>query len=666
MKRARWIILAVMLGALCPLILGCAEQAAGPVYTKEGREYGKTKGAFRHRWWNYYERGISYGEGEFYTEAVADFETAIEQRYDDQRMARTYGMHFIDYFPHRELGIVCYRMGNLKAAREELELSIHQFPTAKARFYLDRVRKALIEEEGKKTTQPGLVLDPEKEEIWTREDPIIVKGVAEDEQYIAGISIRGIPVFMEGAEKKVFFSEALHLPQGDHEVSVEAKNLMGRMSFRRVLVHVDREGPIITLEKMESGPSGNVLTGSAYDRSGVAQVIIDGVPVLKAGGPEVFFEHVLPASRKEADLIARDGLGNETAVRFPVMSHSKARSLIRLAGLESAGVVLAGLSGSKDDRPPDIRLKGWTESQTVMLEKAYIEGQVMDEGTVAGLSINGTPVLRRKGQYVFFNYLAELKKGENEIVIEAKDEAGNQVRKTIAVKREIPKALQLQERLSLTVLPFEQNGTASETSFSFQDRLIDSLVNLNRFRVVERDKLDLILQEQKLSRTELIDKSTALRMGKLVAAQSIVTGSIVETRTGIEIVARLIDTETSEVLAAQDVYDEVKDLAALRVLAEGLAVKFHRDFPLVDGLILQKKGDAVFTDLGEDKIKVQRRLILYREEPLKHPVTGKMLGVDNVIVGRARVTQVMPEMSKAEVVAGKAEGVKPQDKVITE
>ena len=301
-----------------------------------------------------------------------------------------------------------------------------------------------------------------------------------------------------------------------------------------------------------------------------------------------------------------------------------------------------------------------------MLEKAYIEGQVMDEGTVAGLSINGTPVLRRKGQYVFFNYLAELKKGENEIVIEAKDEAGNQVRKTIAVKREIPKALQLQERLSLTVLPFEQNGTASETSFSFQDRLIDSLVNLNRFRVVERDKLDLILQEQKLSRTELIDKSTALRMGKLVAAQSIVTGSIVETRTGIEIVARLIDTETSEVLAAQDVYDEVKDLAALRVLAEGLAVKFHRDFPLVDGLILQKKGDAVFTDLGEDKIKVQRRLILYREEPLKHPVTGKMLGVDNVIVGRARVTQVMPEMSKAEVVAGKAEGVKPQDKVITE
>jgi len=665
MTRGRWTIVAILLGVLVTLMVGCAEQAAGPVYTREGREYGKTKGAFRNRWWNYYERGLSYAEGEFFLEAAGDFKTAIAQRYDDRRMARTYGMHFIDYFPHRELGIAYYRTGNLNAARDELDLSIRQFPTAKARFYLDRVRKSLIEEQGKKATPPGLALEPEEEERWTKEDPVIVKGVAEDEQYVAGISIKGIPVFMEGAEKIVSFREALELAQGDHEVKVVARNLVGKTTVRKVLIHVDREGPVITLEKMESGPAGITLSGSAYDRAGVAAVSIDGIPVLKGGGTEVLFEHVLPASRKEAGLVARDGLGNETAVAFPVLPPSTAGTLVRLASADSA-MVLAGLLGSKDTRPPEIRLKGWTESQKVMLEKAYIEGQVTDEGTVAGLSINGVPVLRRKGQYVFFNYLAELQKGENGIVIEARDEAGNQVKKAISVTREIPRALQLQERLSMTVLPFEQSGAALETSFSFQDRLMDTLVDLNRFRVVERDKLDLILQEQKLSRTELIDKGTALRMGKLVAAQSIVTGAIVETRTGIEIVARMIDTETSEILATQDVYDEAKDLAALRVLAEGLALKFHRDFPLVGGFILQRKDNAVFTDLGEDKIKLHRRLILYREEPLKHPVTGKMLGVDNVIIGHARVTQVMPEMSKAEVVAGKAESVTPQDKVITE
>ena len=184
--------------------------------------------------------------------------------------------------------------------------------------------------------------------------------------------------------------------------------------------------------------------------------------------------------------------------------------------------------------------------------------------------------------------------------------------------------------------------------------------------MVERDRLDLILQEQKLSRTELIDKSTALRLGRLTAAHSIMTGSIIETRTGIEIVGRMIDTETSEILATADVYDEVKDLPALRKLAEGMAIKFHREFPLLGGVVIQQKGKYIFTDLGQDKIKIQRRLLVYREEPIKHPVTGKILGADNEIVGRARVTQVMPEVSKAEIVSGETSSINRLDKVITE
>ena len=82
-------------------------------------------------------------------------------------------------------------------------------------------------------------------------------------------------------------------------------------------------------------------------------------------------------------------------------------------------------------------------------------------------------------------------------------------------------------------------------------------------------------------------------------------------------------------------------------------------------VVEQKKGD-IFTDLGENKIKLRRRLIVYREEPIKHPLTGKMLGADNEILGHARVTQVMPEMSKAELVDIRPKAVKPLDRVITE
>jgi hypothetical protein len=70
--------------------------------------------------------------------------------------------------------------------------------------------------------------------------------------------------------------------------------------------------------------------------------------------------------------------------------------------------------------------------------------------------------------------------------------------------------------------------------------------------------------------------------------------------------------------------------------------------------------------LGENDIKLRRRLIVYREEPVKNPLTGKMLGADNEILGHARVTQVMPKVSKAEVVDIGPKAIKPLDRVITE
>jgi hypothetical protein len=128
----------------------------------------------------------------------------------------------------------------------------------------------------------------------------------------------------------------------------------------------------------------------------------------------------------------------------------------------------------------------------------------------------------------------------------------------------------------------------------------------------------------------------------------------------------MIDTETSEILASKDVYGEEKDLPALRTLAEGMAIQFHRDFPLVSGLIIEHRGKDIFTDLGEEVIKIGRRLIVYRDEPMKHPVTGKVLGADNKILGRACITQVMSEMSKAELLECKPESVGHLDRVITQ
>lgn len=668
MRSLMQLVKIMLLFAVCPILFSCAQTQPAPVYRKDGREYGKTEGAFfRHRWWNFYERGLSYAEGRYYQEAVADLTKALEQRFADQRMARTYGMHFIDYFPHRELGVVYFEMGALEAAKDHLELSLSQFPSSKAYFYLDEVRKKLIEGEGKEVNPPIIMLDIKDTEIWTRDDPVVLSGTVENEHFVSAITIREKPIFLDGSKKRVTFKETLQLGQGLHPVTVEAQNLMGRIARKTLLFHVDQEGPLITLDAIDTDAAGMItIRGSVYDKAQVVSLTIQGRAVPLQKGAEVFFVEKIPGKNKSIEFVAEDRLGNQTRSGVTLMPQGIGIGAVKLAYAgDDLRNMLAGVLGGKEKRPPTIRLKDWTEWQIVYLDKVYIEGEVIGESTIESLAVNDAPILRRKGLRILFNHLAELKEGENIVTLVATDEAGKTTERKITIERRLPEALQLNQRMSLTVLPFEQKGSVKEAGLAFQDNLTHSLVKRNRFRVVERKLLETILEEQKLSQTKLIERSTALSVGRLAAAQSIITGSMIETRQGIEAVARMIDTETSEILATEDVYDEARDLEAMRSLAEGMALKFHREFPLVGGTVIEAGGNYIFTDLGRDKIKLQRRLLVYREAPVRHPVTGKLLGADATIMARARVMQVGPEMSKSELTSG-AQQIEVQDKVIAE
>ncbi|MCK5009876.1 MAG: tetratricopeptide repeat protein, partial [Deltaproteobacteria bacterium] len=115
-------------------------------YIKEGKTYGVTRGLFRERWWNFYERGCSFTSGEFWDEAIADFREALKQRNKDAYRARTYGMHFVDYFPHRELGITYYYTGQYTEAIDELSTSLSQIETAKAKYFLNKARAEILKQ----------------------------------------------------------------------------------------------------------------------------------------------------------------------------------------------------------------------------------------------------------------------------------------------------------------------------------------------------------------------------------------------------------------------------------------------------------------------------------------------------------------------------------------
>lgn len=76
------------------------------------------------------------------------------------------------------------------------------------------------------------------------------------------------------------------------------------------------------------------------------------------------------------------------------------------------------------------------------------------------------------------------------------------------------------------------------------------IIRSGQYKVVEREKLDLILEEQKLADSGLLDTNAASKIGKLVSADILLTGTFTEQGDIWSINTKLIDVATGIVLVA--------------------------------------------------------------------------------------------------------------------
>ena len=308
-----------------------------------------------------------------------------------------------------------------------------------------------------------------------------------------------------------------------------------------------------------------------------------------------------------------------------------------------------------DQHAPVIKLHGLVEEQTVYDDSIYIEGQVTDASMITALAINGESLWRRHTRQMFFGQKFALQMGDNTFLVEAFDEAGNKAQHSIVVRREIQAVKQVGSRLRVSLLPFTKQGQASVLSETVYDNLFNVVVDQGRFDMVERQQLEALLQELKLSQTALVDPATAAKTGKVIAAEGMLLGAVTETPQALEVFVRFVDVESSLVLVAVDVYGEDLTLSGMRRLMDGMAWKLQRHFPLVEGLVLDKEGEVLLTDLSEKQgIKRSMKLIVYRDgEAVQHPRSGKMLHKPDTILGEARIIAVSPELSKATLLPSK-------------
>ena len=142
---------------------------------------------------------------------------------------------------------------------------------------------------------------------------------------------------------------------------------------------------------------------------------------------------------------------------------------------------------------------------------------------------------------------------------------------------------------AIAVFDLDNNGLNKSDIRLLTDRLQSELVKIGGYTIVERKKINEILNEQKLTMSGIVDDKHLINIGKMVGAKLIVLGNIGKVASIYTISARLVDAETSEILKSAN-YDAGNSLA--NMLTMGMNnVAFQ---------LIGKKNDSLLT-YNDDK-----------------------------------------------------------------
>lgn len=225
-----------------------------------------------------------------------------------------------------------------------------------------------------------------------------------------------------------------------------------------------------------------------------------------------------------------------------------------------------------------------------------------------------------------------------------------------------------------------------------QSSIQNGLVQNKNYTVVERSNLDQIFRELGLQNSGVVNSSSAIEIGNLSGADYTLMGKVVEAeinpynnlayeglKAKVAVSVQIVDNETGQVLSSDMVSDTdssatknnlkkfiKSDLVpghmsvnrdsliynAAEKVANKVLERMNKINPLVGMVVAVKPNeDTVTFNLGyEDGVKEGDIYTIYAEaEPIVHPVTGEILGVDERYVGTVKVEEVRNNLSIAKI-----------------
>ncbi|MCC6245656.1 MAG: hypothetical protein IT353_22685 [Gemmatimonadaceae bacterium] len=125
------------------------------------------------------------------------------------------------------------------------------------------------------------------------------------------------------------------------------------------------------------------------------------------------------------------------------------------------------------------------------------------------------------------------------------------------------------QRPTVAVLYFTNSALVDNASFAplskgMAEMLITELSQNSAVRVVERDRLQSLIEEQNLQNSDRVDKETAVKMGKTLGARHMLMGSfLIDQKRNMRIDVRAVNTETSAIEYTETVTGNADNLLQL-------------------------------------------------------------------------------------------------------
>lgn len=260
-----------------------------------------------------------------------------------------------------------------------------------------------------------------------------------------------------------------------------------------------------------------------------------------------------------------------------------------------------------------------------------------------------------------------------------------------------PLAIAQSKKATIAVAPFDlHQGVRAKPNVHIEtdtltQKFVGSLVRTRKFDVVERSKIDTLLEEMKLGQSGLMDPTRAAQMGKALGADYFVLGEItifeytakriqaphgqqwaLDEELRLHIDMRIVNTNTTKVTAAETGTAVYKGRTKTRAKPElnnppskvaldqiqrdvvaALVIKvINAVYPVkiigvnANGVVSINRGEGGGIAVGEEFD------VFTEGEELVDPDTGEVLGSEETKIGRIRVEQILAKFSKCSIVAG--------------